>query len=197
MNPNPEEITQLLEEMRSGDPDAHSRLIALVYPELRRIASKYMSRERPGHTLQPTALVHEAFVRLAGQAMVWQNRDHFFAVASEVMRRVLVDHARRHSSLKRGGEAVRVDFEEGLLLDGRQLDLVLGIDEALDRLARWDQRQAQIVVFRIFGGLTEEEIAGVLKVSSHTVKRDWKMAKAWLRGALESREVGHDGRTLE
>jgi RNA polymerase sigma factor (TIGR02999 family) len=183
-----------LNELRNGNPSAQSQLIDLVYPELRRMASLYMSRERRDHTLQPTALVHEAYMRIAGQQeQVWQNRNHFFAVASQVMRQVLVDHARRYAAAKRGGGAAHVDFEESLAFDRRNTHLVLEIDEALNKLAQWDGRQAEVVVFRIFGGLTEEEIADVLKISARTVKRDWRMAKAWLRGVLGGQCAGNDG----
>jgi RNA polymerase sigma-70 factor (ECF subfamily) len=182
-------ITELLNGLREGDEEARSRLITLVYPELRRIASQYMNRERVNHTLEPTALVHEAYLRIAGtQDQLWQNRNHFFAVASQVMRQVLVDHARRHRAGKRGGGAAAVAFNESLVFDPRDAHLALEIDDALDQLAKLDPRQAHVVVCRIFGGMECEQIAEVTGVSTRTVKRDWKMAKAWLHGVLSGRK---------
>lgn len=189
MEADRQDITELLNGLREGDQNARSQLIALVYPELRRIAAQYMNRERGGHTLQPTALVHEAYLRIAGQQdQIWQNRNHFFAVASQVMRQVLVDHARRHAAAKRGGGAPQVEFNDRLLFESRNAHLALEIDDALEQLAKVDARQADVVVYRIFGGLTEEEIADVLNVSARTVKRDWRMARAWLHGILGERK---------
>lgn|ERR1017187_2291604 len=179
------QITQLLNEVRNGDRSAESRLIGLVYPELRRMAAGYMRRERHDHTLQSTALVHEVYLRVLGPGEPqWQNRAHFFAVAAQLMRRILVDHARRQSAARRGGGAHRIDLEEPLLVCSEKMEIVLDIDWALGKLEQLDPRQAHVVVFRFFGGLSEEEIASVLGVSARTVKRDWRMARAWLHGIL-------------
>lgn len=181
------QITALLNELRTGDKAAESELISLVYPELRRIAAVYMRRERGDHTLQPTALVHEAYLRLAGEReQPWANRAHFFAAAARVMRQVLVDHARKHRSQRRGG-GVRVELQDSLALTEENWDLVLDLDRALEQLSEWDSRQADVVVLRYFGGLTEEEIGEVLQVSSRSVKRDWQMARAWLQKVLAKR----------
>ncbi len=173
-------VTQLLEIIRNGDRSAESELTRLVYPELRRIAAYYLRRERPGHTLQATALVNEVYLRMAGQTERFQNRAHFLAVAAQSMRRILVDHARQHRASKRGGLREKVDLE-GLdqaspLPDSK----LLALDEALLRLSEWDARQAKVVELRFFGGMTEEEIGEVLSMSARTVKRDWKHARAWL-----------------
>lgn len=193
MNPDREQITALLNGLRTGDNAARSELITLVYPELRKIAGNYMRRERPEHTLQTTALVHEAYLRLAGEnGHSWENRAHFFAVAAQVMRQILVDHARRHRSAKRGGGLIPFEWTDALVVDDRNADTVLEIDRALEKLAEWDARQADVVVYRFFGGLTEEEIAQVLNISERTVKRDWKMARAWLKGVLANRDARND-----
>jgi RNA polymerase sigma factor (TIGR02999 family) len=183
--PRGDAITLLLQQMRGGDEDARSRLIALVYPQLRRIAAHCMRAERRDHTLQPTALVHEAFVRLASGAGVdWRDRAHFFALSAELMRRILVDAARRRRSLKRGAnvEAVELDEAHGWVIE--RPDVILGVDRLLERLAALDARQARIVEMRYFAGLTEPEIAEILDVSERTVKRDWSMARAWMRQQL-------------
>ncbi len=191
---NPGEITELLQQLRSGDQDAESKLLPLLYPELRRMAARIMSRERPEHTLQATALVHEAYIRLSGgKDQDWRNRAHFFALASHVMRQVLVDHARRTRSAKRGGAQHRIQLSEAILVGSQDADRVLTISEAMDRLAKWDPRQCRVIEMRFFGGLTEQEIAEVLGVDTRTVKRDWKMAKAWLKGELTKRQVQDDG----
>ena len=181
-----ERITELLNSLRDGDRLAASELIPRIYPELRKIAARHLRRERSGHTLQPTALVHEAYLRIAGKDQVWNSRSHFFAVAAEIMRQILVDHARKRQAVKRGGAARRVELDDVLLATDAAADSVLDIDRAIDQLASLDPRQANIVVFRTFGGLTEDEIAAVLGVSVRTVKRDWRMARAWLRGVLAS-----------
>jgi RNA polymerase sigma factor (TIGR02999 family) len=173
------EVTRLLLAWREGEAAAGDALMEAVYAELRRMARGYLSRERSDHTLPPTALVHEAYLRLVDQRHVrWQNRAHFFAIAARVMRRILVDHARARASIKRGGgEPVR------LVEDGRLEPLpidILALDAALDRLAAIDSRQSQLVELRFFGGLTVEEAATVLSVAAVTVKRDWAMARAWL-----------------
>lgn len=187
------EITRLLQELRRGNRQAESELIPHIYPELRRLAARYMRGEDPGHTLQPTALVHEAYLRLAGQQNIdWQNRSHFFAVAAQIMRHVLVDHARKQRAAKRPDAHFRVDLDDVLLVSAGASDLVLQIDEALDSLEKLDARQCRIVEMRFFGGLTEEEIGEVLGIAPRTVKREWSMAKAWLRGRLSRRQPRDD-----
>lgn len=180
-----EDITRMLGELRAGRRDVESRLIEAVYPELRRIAGRYMRAERPGHTLQATALVNEAWMQLVGNARVdWQNRAHFFAVAAQLMRRILVDHARQRKAQKRDGGRQRVELSDTLAISDHRLDEILLVDAALTRLAQWDPRQSKIVELRFFSGLTEEETAEILGVSPRTVKRDWRMARAWLHGEL-------------
>jgi RNA polymerase sigma factor (TIGR02999 family) len=182
-----DDITLLLKRMQDGDGDARARLIALVYPELRRMAARRMRGERPGHTLQPTALVHEAFVRLAGtRDIVWENRVHFFALAADVMRNVLVDSARRRRAAKRGsGERAKAldDWDAEVY---ERPDLILDVDRLLERLRAMDARQAQVVELRFFAGLTEREIAEAMDVSERTIKRDWSMARAWMRKELST-----------
>lgn len=173
-------VTVLLQAMRAGDVTAEESLIPLVYQELHRLARSYMRRERPDHTLQPTALIHEAYLRLAGEDVDWQSREHFIGVAAHVMRRVLVDHARGHRAEIRGGDRRRVDLEEGLAVTPERSDEVLLVDSALERLAKENQRQARVVELRYFGGLSMEEIAAVLSVSLRSVKRDWSLARIWL-----------------
>jgi RNA polymerase sigma-70 factor, ECF subfamily len=189
----PGEVTELLLAWRRGDNQALHKLTSLVYAELHRQAHFYMSRERPGHMLQTTALVHETYTRLVDIARVdWQDRNHFFAVCAELMRRVLVDHARSLGYLKRGGgvRLVSLDDAQEIGHDG-EIDL-FALNETLRRLAAFDQRKARVVELRFFGGLTVEETAGVLGTSSDTVMRDWKMAKAWLlRELVTERHDGH------
>ena len=179
-------VTELLLAWGEGDQSALNLMIPLVHAELRHIAARYMARERLGHTLQPTALVNEVYLRLVEVERVrWQNRAHFLAVAARLMRRILVDFARSRRYQKRGGGGERVAFDEALVIDvGRGHDL-LALDDALDELARVDDRQSQIVVMRFFAGLTVDEIAGVLGVSTATVMRDWKLAKSWLLRELD------------
>jgi len=180
------DITDLLQRAASGDAVAEERLLQALYTELRRIAARYLRRERAGHTLQPTELVNEAYVRIMRPASPaqWNDRSHFFAVASTAMRRVLVDHARRKASAKRNG-GVQVDHDVDAMAGGEHSpERILAIDAALTRLAATEARQARIVELRFFTGLTEEEVAGVLGVSSRTVKREWAAAKAWLYDAL-------------
>ena len=186
---NPGEITKLLAELRVGGRQAEPALLEAVYPELRRRAAAYLKGERPGHTLQATALVHEAYLQIMGQqaAIDWRDRSHFFAVAAQAMRRILVDYARMRKAAKREGARAKVEFTDALAISEDRLDEVVAVDEALTRLAGWDARQCRIVEMRFFGGLTEEEIAVVLGVTSRTVKRDWKVAKAWLHGELAAR----------
>jgi RNA polymerase sigma-70 factor, ECF subfamily len=179
------EITGLLAEMRGGNREAEARLIPLVYKELRRLADYYMRLERPDHTLQATALVHEAYIRLLETREVdWQNRAHFFAVAAQLMRRILVDHARGVRAEKRQGTRKRVQLESALVYCDEHSDELIDLDRALTQLAVWDPRQCRIVEMRFFGGLSVEETAEVLGISSRTVKRDWNVARAWLYSQL-------------
>jgi len=177
------DLTGLLLEWAEGDKAALDRLTPLVYDEIRRIAHRYIQREREGHTLQTTALVHEAYVRLAGsQNVAWQNRNHFFAVTAQVMRRILIDHARRRQYVKHGGEVQRVPLDSvqvALMSQPRAAEL-LALDEALAELAKLDERKGRVVELRYFGGLSIEETAEVLEISPMTVRRDWRTAKAWL-----------------
>jgi RNA polymerase sigma-70 factor (ECF subfamily) len=174
-------VTGLLLAWRQGDAEALERLIPTVESELRRLARRYLARERPGHTLQATALVNEAYLRLVDVRRVdWQNRAHFLAMAARVMRRILVDAARAKGYQKRGGKAVRVTFDEGLPVAAPEEHDIVGIHEALEALARVDERKSRVVELRFFGGLSIEETASVLNVSSDTVKRDWRLARAWL-----------------
>jgi RNA polymerase sigma-70 factor, ECF subfamily len=182
------EVTRLLREVRSGDKDAAGRLIAAVYGELRQVAARAMRRERHGHTLQPTALVNEAFLRLVNQSGVeWRDRAHFFGVASRLMREILVDYARQHAAAKRGG-GVKVTLDDSLLISDGRLEEVVAWDEVLNRLEHLDARQSRIVELRFFGGLSVEEVAEVMEISAPTVKREWASAKAWLHRELASKE---------
>lgn len=181
------EISELLKAWSDGEPGAPERIMPLVYDELRRQARRYLRRERANHTLQSTALVHEAYIRLVGQRDVtWQNRAHFFAIAAEMMRRILVNYAVRAACEKRGGEAVTIAIDGGTLqiADGTAGVNLIELDEALNRLAELDRRQAKVVELKYFGGLSIEETAEVLGLSSATVKREWNMARAWLRAEL-------------
>ena len=182
-----EEVTQLLLAWRQGEPLALEELIPVVHKELRRLAHRYMSGEREGHTLQTTALVNEAYLRLVDSSQVhWQNRAHFFAMAAQLMRRVLVDFARTRNSQKRGGEVLRIEFDEAWMgSTDRGGDLVVALDDALQELAKFDARKSQVVEMRFFGGLSATETAEVLKVSEDTVLRDWKLAKTWLLRELK------------
>ena len=182
MNPSPQDVTQLLAAWSNGDQAARDQLIPLVYDELHRLAHHYMKRESPGHTLQTSALVNEAFVRLVDQRNVkWQNRAHFFGIAAQMMRRILVDYARQRRYAKRGGDAQQISFDEVLIVSEERSAEVIAIHEALERFAEIDVRKSQIVELRFFGGLSIEETADVLAVSPGTVMRDWTLAKAWLR----------------
>ena len=178
----PHEVTQLLLDLGAGDRTALDRLMPLVYDELRRLAHHYMSRERPDHTLQTTALVGEAYLRLVDQTRVrWQNRAHFFGIAAQTMRHILVEYARAHTRIKRGGGALRVSLDETAVVSGERAAEIVALDDALTRLAAVDPRRCQVVEMRFFSGLSNEEAAEVLGVSPNTVTRDWNMAKAWLR----------------
>jgi RNA polymerase sigma factor (TIGR02999 family) len=182
MTRSPQEVTQLLVAWRNGDLQARDELMPLVYQELHRLAHQYMSRERPGHTLQTSALVNEAFLRLADQRDVqWQNRAHFIGIAGQMMRRILVDYARNRGYAKRGGSALQVSLDEELIVSEERSAEVVALDDALQSLARLDERKSRLVELRFFGGLSIEETAEVLGVSPGTVMRDWTLAKAWLR----------------
>ena len=184
------EVTRLLIQLTDGDHAALDELLSLVYSELRRLAASYLRRERQGHTLQPTALVHEAYLRLIDQTQVrWQNRAHFFGVAAQMMRRILVDHARQQQAEKRGGEFQKFSLDDmniNLDVSGERASNLVALDEALERLAALDPQKARVVELRFFGGLSVEETAEVLGVSAPTVKRQWRMAKAWLYGQVQS-----------
>jgi RNA polymerase sigma-70 factor (ECF subfamily) len=183
--PSPHEVTQLLQAWSNGDQEALDKLAPLVYEELHRLARRYMSHERPGHTLQTTALVNEAYLRIVNWKNVrWQNRAHFFAVAAQMMRRILVDFARARTYEKRGGQARRVSLSEAANVSGERGEDLIALDDALQSLARLDPRKSRIVELRFFGGLSVEETAEVLKISTRTVMRDWGLAQAWLYRAL-------------
>ncbi len=183
---SPGEVTRLLEDLSSGHQKAADQLIPLVYEGLRQLAGRYLSQERPGHTLQPTALVHEAYLQLVDQRQVrWQNRAHFFGVAATLMRRILMEHARNRQAAKRGGSAQKVSLDEAAALPLRQDVDLLALDDALTSLTALDARQSRVVELRFFGGLTVEEIGEVLGVSPTTVKREWRLAKAWLARELD------------
>jgi RNA polymerase sigma-70 factor, ECF subfamily len=182
-----QEVTQLLGDWSGGDEGALEKLIPLVQPELHRLAHYYMSRERAGHTLQTTALLNEAYLQLTDKTQrPWQNRTHFMAVAAQLMRRIMVDHARARHALKRGAGAIRVTLDETALVTEERAEELLALDEALEKLAEFDRRRCEIVEMRYFGGLTVEEIADVLKVHPNTVMRDWRAAKAWLYAELST-----------
>ena len=178
--PHTQEVTQLLVQLNNGDRSALDSLLPLVYDELRRLADRYLRRERSDHTLQATALVNEAYLRLVDQNVPWQNRAHFFGVAAEMMRRILVDHARGHQAQKRGSGGIKLSLDEAInMSDERATDLI-ALDEALTALAEFDPQKSRIVELRFFAGLSIEETAKVLGVGTATVIRQWRMAKAWL-----------------
>jgi RNA polymerase sigma factor (TIGR02999 family) len=179
------EVTTLLMDWNNGQPEALEQLMPLVYDELRRIAGRYLRKERQDHTLQTTALVHEAYIRLIDQKQAnWQNRAQFFGVAAQMMRRILVDHARGHTADKRGGGVAKLSLDEAIeIAEQREVDLI-ALDDALTTLAELDEQQCRVVELRYFGGLTVEEVAEVLKLSPATIKREWSMAKAWLHREL-------------
>jgi RNA polymerase sigma-70 factor (ECF subfamily) len=178
------DITQLLTELRGGNRAAEAELVSLVYAQLKRIAARQLRLEKPGRTLGATALVHEAYLRLVRQEISWHDRAHFFALAAQAMRRILVDHARARASTKRGGIREKLELDQVALYMPERPATLLVLDEALQRLAGLDPRQSSIVEMRFFGGLTEDEIAEVIGVSTRTVKREWTMAKAWLYAEL-------------
>ena len=186
MTPSPEEVTRLLLDWGNGNAAALERLTPLVYEELRRLAHQHMNRERRNHTLQTSALVNEAYLRLVEQRDVrWQNRAHFFSIASRLMRRILVDHARAHRYAKRGGGAIQVSLDEAAFVSQERARELIALDEALTSLAAIDLRKSQVVELRFFGGMSEDETAAALGVSPITVKRDGSTAKAWLYRAIE------------
>lgn len=195
--PSQGEVSVLLHAWRAGDKSALDRLVPLVYGELRRISHRRMARERAGHSLQTTALINEAYIRLADLGCLeWQDRAHFFAIAAGLMRRILVDRARSRAYLKRGGGAQRVSFDEVLMVAPQPgLDLVK-LDDALKALSDFDPRKAKVVELRFFGGLAEHEAAEVLEVSRETVKRDWRVAKMWLLCEMTDRRSKHEAGTL-
>jgi RNA polymerase sigma-70 factor (ECF subfamily) len=184
-----EDLTVLLTELTKGNDEAASKLIPVVYDELRRLAGGYMRRERSDHTLQPTALVHEAYLKLVEQRSVdWQGRSHFFGIAAQIMRRILIDHARGHLRDKRGGGVKLTSLDEALAFSPEQSQDLIRLDESLKRLGEIDPRQAKIVELRFFAGMTVEEVAAVLGISAKTVKRDWSVAKAWLHADLRDND---------
>jgi len=183
----PKEVTQLLIQLTEGNRTVLDELLPLIYSELRSLAANYLRRERSGHTLQPTALVHEAYMRMVDQTRVqWQNRAHFFGVAAQMMRRILVDHARANAAEKRGGEMQKIALDENIDVSGETDRNLVALDDALNRLAELDPQKSKIVELRFFGGLSAEETAEALGVSVPTVKRQWRMAKAWLYGQVKN-----------
>jgi RNA polymerase sigma-70 factor, ECF subfamily len=191
-----EDVTALLIEVSKGNQAAQEKLVPLVYDQLKKLARSYMRRERAGHTLQTTALVHEAYLKLIHQQSPnWQNRAQFFGIAAQLMRRILVDHARRHLRDKRGGAQEFLPLEEALAFSPEHSEDLLKLDEALDRLSKLDPRQSRIVELRFFGGLNVEETSKFLSVSPITVKRDWAVAKVWLYGELRP-DNGNDAKTM-
>jgi RNA polymerase sigma-70 factor (ECF subfamily) len=174
------EVTMLLRAMNRGEENAADKLLNLVYDELHLLAKRYMRRERLDHTMQPTALINEAYIRMVGNDTDWQNHQHFIAVAATVMRRVLVDHARAHNAGKRGGDLRQVEFEEGIAFSSERSVEVIEVDDALAELENLNPRQAKVVELRYFAELTDDQIAALLNISSRTVQRDWLLAKDWL-----------------
>jgi RNA polymerase sigma-70 factor (ECF subfamily) len=190
MDPDPDlGVTGLLQAWSGGDANALERIVVLLYPELHKIAQRCLTRERPGHTLQATALVNEAYLRLVDtHSIQWRDRVHFFAVGARIMRRILVDHARSKGNAKRGGGGIRIDFNEALVVSTKSDPALVRMDDALTQLASFDPRKAQITEMRYFGGLNANEIASVLGVSPQTVNRDWSLAKSWLVREMMSGE---------
>ena len=187
MEANPSDITMLLAEVRRGNDEALGALVAALHKELRRIAARHLRRERSDHTLQPTALVNEAYMRLVDQRdKNWQNRAHFFAIAAQVMRRILINHARDRRAAKRGGDAAHLNLDDVFVLSEEKADELIALDDALERLAKIDARRGKIVEMRFFGGLSIEETAHVLKVAQSTVSQDWRLARAWLHAEIQT-----------
>ncbi|MFN0112044.1 MAG: sigma-70 family RNA polymerase sigma factor [Blastocatellia bacterium] len=184
--PTSPDVTQLLRNWQNGDQSSRDQLLGIVYDELRRQAARYLRRERPDHTLQPTALVHEAYLQLIDQSHVsWENRAHFFGVAARLMRRILVDHARAHQAEKRGKGNEKLALDEAIAVPENKDLNILALNDALEELVRMDEQQSRIVELRYFGGLSIEETAAVTGVSPATVKREWAMAKAWLNNQIK------------
>ncbi len=180
------DVTRLLLDWSNGDREALGRLMPVVYEELRRLAARYLSRERPDHTLQPTALVHEAYLQLVDQrAVQWQGRAQFFGLAAQVMRNILVDHARSHRAVKRGSGARRLSLEEATVYSTERAADLIALDEAMQELAKLDRRKSHIIELRYFGGLDLEEIGEVLNISAATIRRDMRMAEAWLHRRMK------------
>jgi RNA polymerase sigma-70 factor, ECF subfamily len=191
MTDSSHEVTVLLQEWSGGDRAALEKLLPLVYDELRKLARSYLYRERSDHTLQTTALVHEAYLKLVDQKRVtWQNRGHFFAIAAQAMRRILVDQARKHSAAKRGSGGEKLELDEGLAISAAPDEDLLALESALQELEQLDPQQGRVVELRYFGGLTIEETAEVMELSPATVKREWAMARAWLYRAVTGRAEG-------
>jgi len=191
MSEQSSEITQILQDWNDGNEDAKERLLPFVYDELKRQARILMARERPNHTLQPTALVHEAYLKLIDHTRInWQNRAHFLGMAATIMRQILIDHARRHRAGKRGGEHENLSLEDTVVIVAgeKPMDLI-ALDEALKDLAKFDEFKSRLVELRYFGGLSVEETAEVMQVSEITVKRHWRMAKAWLAETIKGGEI--------
>jgi RNA polymerase sigma factor (TIGR02999 family) len=187
-SPPPQEITQLLVDWSNGNQAALDRLMPLVYTELRQLAHRYMRRERLGHTMQTTALIHEAYLRLVRQTRWrWENQAHFFGIAARLMRQILIEHARSHTRAKRGGGAGTLALDEAALVSQARAAALLALNDALERLAAVDPRKSRVVELRFFGGLSVEEAARVLNIAPNTVLRDWRLAKAWLH-----REISHE-----
>ena len=186
MDASPGDVTSLLNKLADGDQEAGAKLVPLVYNELRRLAARCLQRERENHTLQATALVHEAYLKLTAQRSArWQNRAQFFALAAQAMRRILVDYARTQQRIRRGGKQQKVTLDEALLVSPGRTEELIAVHESLSRLEKLDPRESRIVELRYFGGLTVEEVAEVLGISSKTVTREWNTAKAWLYGDLK------------
>jgi len=185
----PSQVTQLLMSWSDGDKAALNQLIPLVHTELRRLAKRYMRRQNPGHTLQTSALINEAYLRLVDQQSVkWQDRAHFFAVSAQIMRNILIDHARKYQYAKRGGGARKVALDESAVMPEQRAAELVVLDDALDKLASVDQRKSQIVELRFFGGLSYDETAEVMKISARTVQREWRAARAWLQRAMGNQD---------
>lgn len=194
MGDRPREVTELLAKLSAGDREASARLITLVYSQLRVMAGRCMRHERPDHTLQATALVHEAYLRLAGQnRMHWQNRAHFFGIAARVMRRLLLDYARQHGASKRGGGAIRITLDDRVVAIEDHLENILILEESLRKLEAVDPEESRLVELRFFGGLTVEETSEVLGISTATVKREWAHARAWLRREMSGNAITTTG----
>ena len=197
MTPSSQDVTRLLLAWRNGDQEALERLTPLVYGELRRMAHRFMRRERPDHTLQSSALVNEAYIRLIDCHQVdWQNRAHFFGIAAQMMRQILIDHARRHARARRGGGLRQVSFEETAIVSVERAAELIALDDALNDLAAFDLGKSRIVELRFFGGLTNEEVGEVMGMTLRTVEREWRKAKAWLRRAISKRDESDEFRAL-